>query len=415
MMYERAFAFAATCLFLAAGSSQAGPDPQAFAQIENGRYLATAGDCVACHTAPGGKPFAGGLRIETPFGVLVSPNLTPDRATGIGAWSDEDFYTAMHEGTGPDGKHLYPAFPYPWFTHATRADVMAIRAYLNTLEPVGNSVNSNLLPFPFNIRETMLAWNWLYFTAGEFQPNAGKSGRWNRGAYLVEGLAHCGACHTPKNFLGADKTAQAYQGSALQDWYAPNLTNGARKGLGGWSTQDIVDYLKTGHNRMTAATGPMAEVVTRSTSHLTDADLDAIAAYLKDTGSENSNPTPVSAEEDAMKSGSGLFLDNCAACHAASGSGVPGLFPTLAKSPAVQSSDATSLIRVVLQGAHSVATNSAPTGPAMPAFGWKLTDPQVAAVLTYIRNSWSNAAPAISASDVKSLRQKLQDRAASGG
>src|SRR4051794_16408662 len=258
------------------------PDSQAFGQIQNGRYLAIAADCAASHTVPDrGKPFAGGRAIETPFGNIIAPNITPDRGTGIGAWSDDEFDAAVRKGIGRDDSLLYPAMPYNAFTKMSRSDVLAIRAYLNTVAPLKNVVVANTLPFPFNVRAAMRVWDALYFTEGEYKPDPQKSPEWNRGAFLVDGPAHCGACHTPKSFLGGDKTSQYLQGSYLQGWFAPDITDSTRLGLGGGAVDDVVAYLKTGHNRITAATGPMAEAVALSTSHMTDGDIKAIATYLK--------------------------------------------------------------------------------------------------------------------------------------
>ncbi|YBV94253.1 cytochrome c (plasmid) [Phyllobacteriaceae bacterium JZ32] len=378
-----------------------------FETIERGRYLATVGDCVACHTAPGGKPYAGGLALETPFGKLVGPNITPDRETGIGAWTDNQFVQAMREGIAPRG-HLYPAMPYPAFAKVNREDILAIRAFLNTLEPVKNAIEPNQLPFPFSIRASMLAWNALNFTPGEFKPDPGKSAEWNRGAYLVEGLGHCGACHTPKTILGGDKNNDALQGAVLQSWFAPNITDAMHKGLGGWSQEDIVQYLKTGANRFTIASGPMAEAITNSTSKLSDEDLMAIATYLKNMPSgENTALVPVAAEDKRMVAGQAIYRDSCNACHRDSGAGIPRLFPTLAGSAVVQSGNPTTLIRIVLEGTQGVATAAAPTGPAMPSFAWRFNDDEVASLLTYVRNSWGNAAAPVSAADVKKLRESL--------
>ncbi|HJT05989.1 MAG TPA: cytochrome c [Stellaceae bacterium] len=382
-------------------------DRQNFETIERGRYLATVGDCAACHTDTGGKPYAGGRPVETPFGNLLASNLTPDRETGIGAWSDDDFVSAVRQGRSRGGVRLYPAMPYVYYTKMSRADVLAIRAYLATLEPVHHQVTSNQLPFPFSIRASMAVWNALFFTPGTFKPVAGKSAEWNAGAYLVEGPGHCGACHTAKNFLGGDKTSRTLEGGVLQGWYSPNLTGDKRAGLGSWSPDEIVAYLKSGHNDAAAATGPMSEVVADSTSQMRDDDLRAIAAYLKDQPATGAEPSRVAASDPAMRAGEAIYVDNCAACHAMSGEGVARLFPALKGGPATQSADPTSLIRVVLQGARSVATEGAPTGPAMPAFDWKLSDAQVASVLTYIRNSWGNAAAAVSASDVHRSRGTL--------
>ena len=300
------------------------------------------------------------------------------------------FVRALREGKGHDGELLYPAMPYPYYTKLTESDALAIRAYLNTVKPVRNAVVSNKLPFPLDIREGMAAWNALYFTSGEFKPNSTKSAKWNRGAYLVEGLGHCGACHTPKSALGGDDRAHAFQGYALQGWFAPNITNDNERGLGGWSVADIVAYLKNGHNPTSASTGIMAEEITLSSSHMTDADLTAIATYLKALpGQTASPPAGVSASDPKMVAGEAIYADACSACHGLDGKGVPYLFPSLARSPNVRSADPASLIRVVIEGARSVATAGEPTGPGMPSFAWKLSDDQAAAVLTYIRNSWA--------------------------
>ena len=316
-------------------------DPQDFGQIERGRYLAIAGDCASCHTVPGsGQPFAGGRPIETPFGIVVGANITPDSETGIGAWSDELFVRALREGKGHDGELLYPAMPYPYYTKLTESDALAIRAYLNTVKPVRNAVVSNKLPFPLDIREGMAAWNALYFTSGEFKPDPTKSAEWNRGAYLVEGLGHCGACHTPKSALGGDDRAHAFQGYALQGWFAPNITNDSERGLGGWSVADIAAYLKNGHNPTTASTGIMAEEITLSSSHMTDADLTAIATYLKDLPGQTAAPAAaISASDPKMVAGEAIYADECSACHGLDGKGVPYLFPSLAGSSNVRSAD----------------------------------------------------------------------------
>jgi len=399
-------------LFLAAAASAAfalpaSPGEQSFEQIESGRYLTVAADCAACHTAPGGKPFAGGLTLHTPFGPIVSPNITPDRETGIGAWSDVDFLRAMKKGIDDEGHHLYPAFPYPYFTKMTANDILAIRAYLNTITPVQNKVHANQLPFPFNIRASLIAWNALFFKQGTLHPDPNKPAEWNRGAYLVEGPGHCGACHTPKGTLGNDQTDNAYQGGSLEGWYAPDLTGDPKRGLGRWSVDDVVEYLKTGQNRNAAASGPMAEVVKISTSQMTDADLHAIAVYLKSLPGTNAPPAPVAANDQHMQAGAAVYKDNCSACHQDNGAGIPNLFPGLAGDPNVQSTDTANLMRMVLQGSRVAATPEKPTEQGMPTFSWKLTDDQIADVLTYVRNSWGNAAPAVGAGDVSAARKSL--------
>jgi mono/diheme cytochrome c family protein len=398
-----AISFAAT----GAGAALAGTG-QDFSQIERGRNLAAIGDCAGCHTRPGGKDFAGGLSVATPFGTVVSPNITPDNETGIGLWSDDDFVRAMTQGVRKDGAHLFPAMPYVYYTKVTRDDVLAIRAYLNTVPAVRNGIQADQLPFPLSIRTDMAVWNKLYFTPGEFQPDPNRNAEWNRGAYLVEGLMHCGACHTPKNLAGGDKNDERLQGYALQGWFAPDLTTDPRRGIGSWPADDLVAYLKTGHNRFTAATGPMADVVTHSTGKMTDVDLHAVAAYLKGQPAPNErSPQPLAASDPAMKTGAAIYADECSACHAPDGAGIAKLFPRLAASPSVQSANPTSLIRVVLAGTQSVATGGAPTAPSMPAFGQTLDDREAAAVLTYIRNAWGNAAAAVSADEVAEHRDSL--------
>jgi mono/diheme cytochrome c family protein len=393
-----------------ANSAWGAEDNQAFEKIERGRYLAVLGDCVGCHTAPGGTPFAGGAALETPFGALLGPNITPDVVTGVGAWSEEDFRRVMHEGIGKGGVRLYPAMPYPAYTKVTRDDVSAIWAYLRTLEPVRNEIQPNQLRFPFNVRRPATsAWDLLNFKPGEFQPDPAKSDVWNRGAYLVEGLGHCGTCHTPKNITGGDRGSEALQGALLQDWYAPDLTEDPRTGIGRWSIEEIVRYLKTGANSYDIASGPMAEAVTNSTSQMTDADLLAIATYLKDRAPRSGSAvTALAAGDSRMVAGKAIYEDRCGACHVYSGAGVPTLFPRLAGAPLVQSIDPTSLIRVVLIGSRAVATSAAPTAPAMPAFGWNLNDTEIADVLTYVRNTWGNAASAVQPEDVSKLRRRLQ-------
>ena len=385
-------------------------DQQSSEQIARGRYLATVGDCTACHTASGGQPFAGGKPIETPFGKLVTPNITPDVATGIGAWTDDDFYRAMHTGVAANGMHLYPAFPYTAFTHVTRADVLAIRAWLATLPPVRNKVQVNTLPFPFDVRASLIGWDALFFKPGTYAVDHSRSVEWNRGAYLVQGLGHCGACHTPRNTLGAEENSRLVQGGPLQGWYAPNLTGSAWNGLGGWSVDDVVSYLKTGANPHQLASGPMAEVITDSTSHWNEADLRAVAVYLKDLPppSRPAKPQPVAAGDAPMQRGAAIYADECSACHTPNGAGISHLFPQLAGSPAVQQRGPQALAHVVLAGAKAVSTEGAVTGPAMPPFYWKLDDRQVADVLTYIRNAWGNAAPAVSVDEVASARERTK-------
>ncbi|MGC2782030.1 MAG: cytochrome c [Bradyrhizobium sp.] len=383
-------------------------DSDNYLEIVRGRALATAGDCVACHTAPNGTPFAGGLALQTPFGAIMTPNLTPDTATGIGSWTADDFARAMHEGRRPNGTRLYPAFPYPSYTKVTRADAAAIFAYLRSLEPVSNMVNRNTLPFPFNIRTSMLAWNALFFTPGEFKPDPAKSEEYNRGGYLVEGLGHCGVCHTPMNTLGANKSDRHLEGGVVDNWTAPNITNDAQAGLGKWTVDEVVQYLKVGQARGVLASGPMKDVVENSTSRMADADLKAMAVYLKTRGAAGSPaPGALAAGDSRMKVGEAIFVDTCAACHVRSGEGIPRVFPKLAGATIATQDDPASLIHIVITGGQGAATATHPTAPTMPSFGFRLNDEQIAAVVTYVRNSWGNAAAPVTADAVKAIRGKV--------
>lgn len=409
-MSRKRLAIAAAVLAMAAmpalRSAQA--DDQDFALIERGRYVAVAADCVACHSLPGGKPYAGGSPLYTPFGTLVAPNITPDRETGIGNWTEEDLRRTLREGIGRGGKRLYPAMPYPAYTRMTDDDIRALWTYLRTLEPVSNAVEANQLPFPFNIRLLMAGWNLLNFEPERFKPDPDKSPEWNRGAYLVQSLGHCGTCHTPKTMLGADDTDRALQGANLQGWYAPAIAADPRQGIGDWTTDQLVAYLKTGANHQTLASGPMAEAIQNSTSKLTDADLQSIAAYLLDRKPpEAGAPARLATDDGRMRTGEAVYADTCMACHGGDGKGQTFLFPTLADSGVVQADDPATLIRLVLDGSRAVATDDRPTASAMPPLGWRLDDAQVAAVVTYIRNSWSNAAPPVSADEVARMRKTL--------
>ena len=403
---------AAALLLVGTTASLAGDsDPQEFTQIERGRYLTVLSDCASCHTVLGSnQPFAGGRAIETPFGNIVAPNITPDPETGIGSWSDEQFDAAVRKGIARNGSHLYPAMPYNAYTKMSRDDVLAIRAYLNTLVPVRNAVEANTLPFPFNIRAAMNVWNALYFKEGDYQPNPRQSTEWNRGAFLVDGPGHCGACHTPKTALGGDKTGQYLEGAYLQGWSAPDITNDSRLGLGAWSKEDLVAYLKSGHNRVTAATGPMGEVVTLSTAFMTDPDLNAIATYLKSLPGKTDAPPAISASDPGMTAGAAIYRDQCSACHGLDGKGVAELFPSIANSSMVRSDDPTTSIRIVLRGARSVGTKAQPTASGMPSYGRQLDDDQVAAVLTYMRNNWGGAARTVTPAQVSNVRLDTANR-----
>ncbi len=401
------------CVALLSGTLAMGAPVHAqgtdFTNIQRGRYLAQAGDCISCHTVKGGKPFAGGYPVETPFGTIYSSNITPDVVTGIGNWTNDDFYRAMHEGKRKDGQQLYPACPYPWFTKMTREDVDDLKTYLDTLEPVRAITPDNDLLWPLGWRKLVSGWNLLFFKPGEYVRDTDQTEVWNRGAYLTQGLGHCAACHTPKNLLGASDDDRAFQGGdAGEGWFAPSLTSHERDGLGNWSVQDIVSYLKTGANQDTASVGPMTEVVMNSTQHLSDADLVAMATYLKTVPAHKAKELDAKdIDDDTMARGQQLYVDQCIGCHMADGKGQKDAFPPLANSPPIRASNAQTLIQVVLTGDYMADPPSLPTGLAMPGFDWKLDDQQIADVLTYVRNSWGNRAPAVTARNVAEVRQDV--------
>jgi mono/diheme cytochrome c family protein len=412
-MSRGAALLAASLLATAAlGTAPARAEADNYTEVARGRYLAKLGDCMACHIGKDGTSLAGGHQLETPFGNISVPNISPDIDTGIGHWNADDFYRAMHEGKRPDGTQLYPAFPYTSFTLMPRRDTDAIFAYLRTLPPVDNAVGRDTLPFPFDIRMLMIGWNFFNFTPGEFRPDPQRSAEFNRGAYLVEGPGHCGLCHTPRNIMGGDKGDKLLQGGELQGWFAPNITADRQLGIGDWPEAEIVDYLKTGHTARSAASGPMAEVVTYSTSQMTDADLKAIAVFLRERAPEAAAApaAPLAAEDPRMKAGAAIYADTCSACHAGNGGGADGIFPRLANNQVVRQLEPTTILRVVLQGARSAASPLEPTAPAMPSLGWRLNDQQVADVATFIRNSWGNAAPAVSADAVRKMRDTVAER-----
>jgi mono/diheme cytochrome c family protein len=385
-----------------AGGAQA--DQASAAAPARGKALAEAADCGGCHTADPAKPFAGGKRIEIPFGAIFSPNVTPDRQTGIGGWSDDDFYRALHDGVAPDGSRYYPAFPYPSFTKITRDDVLAIRAWLATLAPVSNRPPPPQLRWPLNYRVVMRGWNLLFFTPGTFKPDPQKSDAWNRGAYLVEGAAHCGACHTPKNAFGADRRDRLYGGGLIDRWFAPRLDNAPRSGLKSWSADDIAEYLQSGRNGRSHAGGLMAEVVVNSTAKMSDDDVRAIVVFLKDLPAGAAEPEVTAPPLSQMTEGAVIYKGACIACHEADGSGAPRIYPPLPGNANLQSADPSSTLRMILDGAQTVTTARAPNAGSMPAYQGKLSDQAIAAVANYIRNSWGNAAPAIDADQVAKAR-----------
>jgi len=374
--------------------------------VRRGQYLARVGDCLSCHLAPGGQPFAGGYGLNTPFGVIYASNITPDRETGIGAWTADDFYRALHDGVGAGGEHLYPAFPYPWFERVSRADSDALYAYLRTVPAVHANPPANALPFPLNIRAAVMGWNLLFFKHTAFTPDPGQSAEWNRGAEIVTGLGHCSGCHSPTNQLGGVIASRDLQGATLDNYVAPDLTANPRTGLGAWSVDEVAEYLKSGRNDRANAGAAMADVITYSTSLLTDADRHAVAVYLKslpaspDAGAE-------APDAGAMQRGAAIYLDVCSACHLENGVGQPTIFPPLGRNSVVQQDDATGILRMILAGDRTGPAPGRPSPLTMPSFAWKLSDAEAADVATYIRNSWGNRGSAVSTDAAKSLRHRL--------
>jgi mono/diheme cytochrome c family protein len=402
-LIQAVVAAALLCAALGCGGAEAQtPSPEVIAR---GKALAEAADCAGCHTADPAKPLAGGKRIDTPFGAIWSPNLTPDRDTGLGDWSDDEFYRALHDGVARNGTRYYPAFPYPYFTRITRDDVLAIRAWLATLTPVRNTAPPPQLRWPLNFRAVMRGWNLLFFRPGALENNPQQSDQWNRGAYLVQGAAHCGACHTPKNLLGADRLGEAFGGGLVQGWFAPRLDAADRSGLKSWSVDDIVEYLQGGRNGKSHAGGLMAEVVVNSTSKMSDADVRAIAVYLKDLGPGAAEPEIATPPAEQMADGARIYRGACIACHEADGSGSPRVYPPLPRNANLQAADPSSTLRIILDGAQTLTTPRAPNSGSMPAYARKLTDQEIADVATYVRNAWGNAAPAVTPAQAAKARR----------
>lgn len=382
----------------------------AFAQsaADRGRYLATLGDCAVCHTAPGAQstPYAGGYPLHAIFGTVYSTNITPDKTTGIGNWTSGQFYHALHDGIAADGHHLYPAFPYPYFAAISRADSDAIFAYLRTVKPVHYKPPPNQLIFPTNIRALMAFWDALFLSPDPVRYDTSKSAEWNHGNAIVNGIGHCGGCHSPKTLLFVDKAGEHFRGETIDGWYAPNLTGSMRTGLGRWTAADIAQFLKTGSNRFGRVLGSMQDVVRVSTSRWTDADREAVAAYLKSLPAAP-EAMPSKPDAQAMENGQRTFVERCAVCHASHSKD----YPPLAGNAIVQASDPTSILRVILQGSQSAPTPNGPIGFSMPAFPG-LDDRDLADVATYIRNSWGNRAKPVSTADAKSVRHLIgADRA----
>jgi len=372
---------------------------------ERGRYLAVLGDCEGCHASPGGKSLAGGQPLISPFGKLYSSNITPDRTTGIGNWSAEDFYRAMHSGIRPDGAHLYPAFPFAYFTHLGHADTDALYAYLRGQPPVRQAQPPDALAFPFNIRSLMTFWDALFLDTSPIRPDAKQSAAWNRGRFIVEGPGHCAECHTPKNALFGDKTGEALRGESVDHWFAADLTGTQRGGLGLWTAQDIAAFLKTGVTGRATAIGPMQDVVAKSTSRMSDVDRSAIAAYLKSLPPHNM-AIPAAPAAAEMQAGHDIFVEHCSVCHQGSARLDIGGFPLLPNNTLVQGRNPVTVLRLILGGSQSVALAGTKTSYSMPSFA-ALSDGEIASVATFIRNAWGNRASPVKPQDVSTLRAAI--------
>ncbi|WP_285428416.1 cytochrome c [Pseudomonas sp. lyk4-R2A-8] len=390
--------------------------------VKQGEYLARAGDCVACHTAKGGKPFAGGLPMETPIGVIYSTNITPDK-TGLGDYSFEDFDKAVRHGVAKSGSTLYPAMPYPSYARVSESDMQALYAYfMKGVEPVAQENKDSDIPWPLSMRWPLTAWRWMFAPAVEdYQAKAGTDPVISRGAYLVEGLGHCGACHTPRALTMQEKALSAQDGSAflsgsapLEGWIAKSLRGDHKDGLGSWSEEQLVQFLKTGRSDRSAVFGGMSDVVVHSMQYLSQDDLTAIARYLKSLPAVDPKDQPHQYDKqvaqalwkgDDSQRGASVYIDNCAACHRTDGHGYTRVFPALAGNPVLQTADATSLINIVLNGGTLPATHTAPSTFTMPAFAWRLSDQEVADVVSFIRGSWGNQGAPVQASEVADLRK----------
>jgi mono/diheme cytochrome c family protein len=373
-------------------------------RVSRGAYLARAGDCMACHTTRGGQPYAGGRMLQTPFGSVISPNITADRVTGIGMWSADEFWRALHNGKSRDGRLLYPAFPYTNYTRITRDDADALYAFFQTVPPATLANQPHQLRFPYNLQISLAAWRALYFKPAVFRAETGQSVEWNRGAYLVQGLGHCSACHSARNPLGASQ-GEGLSGGMIpaQGWYAPALN--AR---GDWQQQHLAALLKTGVSPRAAVFGPMAEVVQQSLQYLSDADINAIAVYLKALPPQTQPPhfeRETGADAVAfLAAGARLYKQHCVDCHAANGSGMPAAYPPLAGNRALTMDSAVNPIRIVLNGGFAPGTAGNPRPYSMPPFGHLLNDTEVAQVVSYLRSAWGNNAPPVNGVDVNRYR-----------
>ncbi len=402
------------CGSLEAAAAAAAAAPTLSAELQRGQELVRLGNCASCHTALGGALLAGGRPIPTRFGTFYAPNITPDARTGIGRWSEQDFWRALHEGIAPDGSALYPAFPYPDYTRLERSDVDAMYAYLRTVPAIPAANRAHELHFPYSLRSLLGVWRSLYFRAGSYRPDPTQGAAWNRGAYLVQALAHCSACHAPRNLLGAARSPLEPTGAQILGWFAPSLLDPNEASLHEWTVPDIVTLLGAGAvgqsgkpaARSQAITlGPMAQVVFESLQYATREDLEDIARYLQSLPIGAHAPTVTArASDQTLYEGHALYRRHCASCHGERGEGRDLVGPPLARSRAVTMDSAINPIRLVLFGGYAAGTSGNPTPFGMPPFSEQLSDDQIARLLTYIRQSWGNGAAPVEASAVAPLR-----------
>lgn len=383
-------------------------------QQARGAYLAQAGNCMGCHTAQGGRPYAGGHVLDTSIGTFITPNITPDPETGIGLWNEENFWRALHDGKARDGSPLYPAFPYTEYTKITRGDSDAIFAYLQSLPPVQQRNRPNRIHFPFNLRPLIYIWRAFYFEQGVYRADGAKSDEWNRGAYLVQGLGHCNACHTARNPFGASQ-GELFGGGQLMgsNWYAPSLTSLQEASTSDWAVEDIVELLRTGLSSRAITTGPMADVVSQSLQYLTKEDAYAMATYLKslpETGPRSRGIAPALTEEvdGLLRQGGEIYETHCQDCHGNLGQGAPGAYPALAGNRGITLASPINAIRSILNGGYAPVIASNPRPYGMPPFAQILRDDEIALVLSYIRNAWGNRGTLVTAAQVDRSRKGAQ-------
>jgi mono/diheme cytochrome c family protein len=374
--------------------------------VSKGEYLARAADCVACHVVPGGKPYAGGLEFKLPFGSLYSPNITPDKDTGIGGWSDDDFVNAVQKGVGKDGKHYYPAFPYTSYTLMSREDILAIKSYLFSLEPVSQRAPENTIGFPFNQRWGMMFWNWIFAPDERFVADSQQSAEWNRGAYLVQGPGHCGECHTPRNLFQAMDSDKPLAGAELGNWQAYNISSDSQHGIGAWPEEALISYLSKGYAPgYGGAGGPMADAVEHSLRYLEPADIKAIAIFLRSTAPQAQGVArpSLALNYEALQKGQGmkLFNDTCVACHLLDGTGRQSPAGGLMGLKTVNDPAGRNLIATLLEG-HT--PNAARADQRMPDFAHSYNDAELAVISTFVLRRFGQSKGDITPEDVSKSR-----------